>query len=82
MAAWVIATDVQLSADDKMVESITVLIDNGEELTMRLGDEVEGAIWGPSRLLSHVGLGKCLGLKIGVTYVRTTDSLIATQRWE
>ena len=79
VSARVIVTDVQVSADDKRVESITVLTDDGEELTMRLGDEIEPAIWGPSHLLSHAGLGKSLGLKIGVTYVYTTDSMIATQ---
>ena len=63
----------------KRVESITVLMDDGEELTMRLGDEIEPEIWGPPHLLSHAGLGKSLGLKIGVTYVRRTDSVIVTQ---
>ena len=79
VSARVIVTDVQVSADDKRVESITVLTDSGEEITMRLGDEIEPAIWGPSHLLSHADLGKSLGLKIGVTYVHTTDSVIATQ---
>ncbi len=80
VSARVIVTDVQVSADDKRVESITVLTDDGEELTMRLGDEIEPAIWGPSHLLSHAGLGKSLGLKIGATYVHiTTDSVIATK---
>ncbi len=79
VSARVIVTDVQVSADDQRVESITVLTDDGEELTMRLGDEIEPAIWGPSHLLSHAGLGKSLGLKIGVTYVHATNSLIATQ---
>ncbi len=53
VSARVIVTDVQVSADDKRVESITVLTDDGEGLTMRLGDEMEPAIWGPSHLLSH-----------------------------
>ncbi len=79
VSARVIVTDVQVSADDKRVESITVLTDDGEELTMRLGDEIEPAIWGPSHLLSHADLGKSLGLKIVVTYASTTDSLIDTQ---
>ncbi len=80
VSARVIVTDVQVSSDDKRVESITVLTDDGAELTMRLGDEIEPAIWGPSHLLSHAGLGKSLGLKIGATYVHiTTDSVIATK---
>ena len=61
------------------VESITVLMDDGEELTMRLGDEIEPEIWDAPHLLSHAGLGKSLGLKIGVIYVRRTDSVIVTQ---
>lgn len=56
-----------------------MLMDDGEELTMRLGDEIEPEIWDPPHLLSHAGLGKSLGLKIGVTYVRRTDSVIVTQ---
>ena len=54
-------------------------MDDGEELTVRLGDEIEPEIWDPPHLPSHAGLGKSLGLKIGVTYVRRTDSMIVTQ---
>ncbi len=79
VSARVIVTDVQVSADDKRVESITVLTDDGEELTMRLGNDIEPTAWGPSHLLSHAGLGESLGLKIGVTYVLTNGSLVATQ---
>ena len=78
VSARVIVMDAQVSADDKRVESITVLTDDGEEITMRLGDEIDPAIWGPPHLLSHAGLGK-LGLKIGVTYVHINESVIATQ---
>ena len=79
VSARVIVTDVQVSADGNRVESITVVTDDGEELTMRLGEGIEAAMWGPPHLLSHAGLGKSLGLKIGDTYVRTTNSVIATQ---
>ena len=79
VSARVIVTDVQVSADGKTVESLTVRTDDGEELTMRLGDDIEPAIWGAFHLLSHADLGKTLGIKIGVTYVRTTDSVIAIQ---
>ena len=78
VSARVIVTDVQVSADGKTVESLTVRTDDGAELTMRLGDDIDPAIWGASHLLSHAGLGT-LGIKIGVTYVRTTESVIATQ---
>ena len=66
VSARVIVTDVQVSADDKLVESIKVLTDDGDELVLRMGDELEPSIWGPSHLLSHSGLGKSLGLKISV----------------
>jgi len=79
VSARVIVIDVQVSVDDKRVESITVLTDDSEGLTMRLSDEIDPAHWGPSHLLSHARLGKTLGLKIGVTYVHTTDSVIVTQ---
>lgn len=79
VSARVIVTDVQVSADEKRVESITVLTDDGEVLTMRLGDETDPAVWGPTHLMSHAGLGKSLGLKIEVTYVRINDAVIATQ---
>ena len=46
VSARVIVTDVQVWADDKRVESITVVMEDGEELTMRLGDEIEPAVWG------------------------------------
>ncbi len=79
VSARVIVTDVQVSADDERVEYITVLTDDGEEITMKLGEEIEPAAWGPSHLLSHAALGKTLGLKIEVTYVRTDESVTATQ---
>ena len=78
VSARVIVTDVQVSADGKTVESLTVRTDDGEEITMRLGDDIDPAVWGASHLLTHAGLG-ALGIQIGVTYVRTTESVIATQ---
>ena len=77
VSARVVVTDVQLSPDESTVESITVLTDDGEEITMKLGAEIEPLAWGPSHLLSHAGLGKSLGLKIEVTYIRTGDSVTA-----
>ncbi len=83
VSARVIVTDVQISADDgNKVESITVVTDDGEELTMRLGEGIEPAMWGPPHLLSHAALGESLGLKIGVTYIHTTESLIVTHLLE
>ena len=77
--ARVIVTDVQVSADGERVESITVRIDADKELTIRLGDNIDPAIWGRLHLLSHAGLGKSLGLKIGVTYVQTAESVVAIE---
>ena len=75
----VIVTGVQVSADGESVEYITVRTDDGKELSLRLGEDIDPEMWLPSHLLSHVGLGKSLGLKIGITYVRTSDSMIATE---
>ncbi len=82
VTARVIVTDVQVSADDTRVESITVVTEDGEELTIRLSEGIEPAMWDPPHLLTHVALGESLGIKIGVTYIHTTDSLIATQLLE
>lgn len=75
----VIVTDVQTSADETRVESITVRTDDGEEITMTLGEEIEPAAWDQGHLLTHAALGESLGIKIGVTYVRTGESVVATQ---
>ncbi len=77
--ARVIVTSVQVSADDELVEYITVLMDNGEEITMKLGEEIDPAAWDPGHLLAHAGLGESLGLKIGVTYIRTAELVVAIQ---
>lgn len=79
VSARVIVTDVQVSADENRVEFITVRTDNGEEITMRLGEDIEPAAWDQNHLLTHAGLGEALGIKIGVTYIRTRESVVATQ---
>lgn len=79
VSARVIVTDVQVSADDQRVEYITVLTDDGEEITMRLSGDIEPAAWDPSHLLSHAALGRTLGLKIEVTYVRADGSVTVTK---
>ena len=80
--ARVIVTDVQASADGERVESITVRTDDDKETAVRLGDNIDPANWGPLHLLSHAGLGKSLGLKIGVTYVQTVESVVAIELTE
>lgn len=81
-SARVIVTDAQVSADGGRVEYITVRIDDNVELMMRLGDNIDPAIWGPSHLLTHAGLGKSLGLKIGVTYIETSESVVVIELTE
>ena len=50
---------------------------------MRLGENIDPAMWEPLDLQSHWGLGETLGLKIGVTYVRMSDGeLVATELTE
>jgi len=75
----VVVTDAQVSADGQRVESITVLLDEGKERTMRLGDAIDPEIWGPPHILTHAGLGKEFGFKIGVTYIETPESLVVIE---
>ena len=75
-------TDVQVLPVGERVEYITVRIDDNRELTMRLGDNIDPAVWGAPHLLTHIGLGRSLGLKIGVTYVETSESVVATELTE
>ena len=79
LAGRVIVTDVGVSADGEIVESITVRTDEGEELSMRLGEAIDLSIWGPAHLLGHMQTGKTLGFKIGVTYLQTPDGTIALE---
>ena len=78
VSARVIVTDVRLSPDQNRVDSITVRTDDGRELSMRLSDDIDPAMWEPLHLQSHQGLGKSLGLKISVTYMQTPDGIVAT----
>ena len=78
VSARVIVTEVRLSPDQNRVDSITVRTDDGRELFMHLSDDIDPALWEPLHLQSHQGLGKSLGLKIGVTYMQTPEGLVAT----
>ena len=79
----VIVTEVQVSLDEDRVESITIRTDEGEDLYLRLGENIDPAMWEPLHLQSHQGLGESLGFKIGVTYVRMSDGeLVATELTE
>ena len=81
--ARVIVTEVQVSPDGDRVESITIRTDGGKDLQMRLGENIDPAMWEPLHLQSHQGLDESLGLKIGVTYVRMSDGeLVATELTE
>ena len=55
------------------MESITVLTDDGNELTMPLDDGIDPAMWGPRHLRGHIQAGKTFGFKIGITYTQTRD---------
>ena len=74
----VIVTDVQVSDGGERVESMTVRTEDGMELSMRLSDDIDPTLWGPSHLLGHIQAGE-LGIQIGVTYMRTPDGTIATE---
>ena len=77
ISARVIVTNVELSTDGDRVESITVRTDDGRELPMRLADDIDPAAWAPGHLQSHQGLGE-LGIKIGVTYIQTSEGIVVT----
>jgi len=77
-SARVIVTGVQVSPDGDRVESITIRTDEGKDLQMRLGENIDPAMWEPLHLQSHQGLGESLGLKIGVTYMQTPEGIVAT----
>ena len=79
MSARVIVEEIQLSADDQRVEYIMVRTEDGNQLTLRLGDEINPLAWTPQHLQSHVGLGKSLGFTIGVKYIETNEGQVATQ---
>ena len=79
VSARVIVTDVQVSDDGEKVEYITVRTEDGKEFSLRLGEDIDPEMWLPPHLLSHVGLGKSLGLKIGVTYISTSGTMIVTE---
>jgi len=76
--AKVIVTDVVLSENESQVESITVRIDDGDEVQMRMDDDIDLTLWGPQHLLGHVQAGT-LGITIGVTYVVTSDGVFAIE---
>ncbi len=83
VAVRVPVKEVQVSPDGGRVESITIRTDDGEDLYLRLGENLDPAMWEPLHLQSHQGLGESLGLKIGVTYVRMSDGgLVATELTE
>ena len=77
-SARVIVIGVQVSSDGQRVESITIRTDEGKDLQMRLGKNIDPAMWEPLHLQSHQGLGESLGLKIGVTYMQTPEGIVAT----
>ena len=80
--ARVLVTEVQVSSDGDRVESITIRTDEGIDLQMRLGENIDPAMWEPLHLQSHQGLGESLGLKIGVTYMQTPQGIVATALFE
>ena len=81
VSARVIVTNVEVSIDGDRVESITVRTDAGRELPMRLSDGIDPAAWAPAHLQGHQGLGE-LGVKIGVTYIQTSEGIIVTDLFE
>ena len=69
----VVVKAIKVTSEGDQVESITVLIDDWNEVTMPLADGIDPAMWGPRHLQSHIQLGKTLGFKIGIKYIQTPD---------
>jgi len=53
VSARVLVTEVQVSPDGDRVESITIRTDEGNVLHLRLGDNIDPAMWEPLHLQSH-----------------------------
>ena len=68
-----------MSPDGQQVESIMVRTEDGKELSLRLREEIDPAVWSPQHLQGHVQGGKSLGLTIGVEYTETDEGRIATR---
>ena len=60
-------TAVQVSEGGQRVGSIDVRTEDGKELSLELGEEIDTAFWSPQHLQAHEALGN-LGIQIGVTY--------------
>lgn len=79
VSARVVVKAVTVSSEGDRVESITVLTDDGEELTMPLDDGIDPLIWGPRHLQGHIQIGETLGFKIGIRYVKTRDGTVVIE---
>ncbi len=73
VSARVAVRAVEVSAEGDRVKSITVLTDDGKELTMILDDTIDPAMWGPRHLQGHIEVGRTLGFKVGIEYIQTPD---------
>ena len=79
VSARVVVKAIKVSAEGDRVESITVVTDNGKELTLILDDAIDPAMWGPRHLQGHIEAGKTLGFKVGIKYIRTRDGNVVTE---
>jgi len=75
--ARVVVTGVEVSQDGQTVEFITVQTEDGEELTLTLGEEIDLMNWSPQHLQLHIGLGENFGFSIGLEYETTDEGTIA-----
>ena len=71
VSARVVVKAIKVTSEGDQVESITVLTDDGKELTMPLDDGIDPAMWGPRHLEGHIQAGKTFGFKVGIKYVQT-----------
>ena len=74
-----IVTAIELSEDGLKVETITIRIDEEDELSLRISDEIDPTVWSPVHLQGHVQLGQGLGFTIGVRYQDSSDQKVAVE---
>ncbi len=74
-----VVTKVNVSAEGARVVSIAVRTEAGDELTMRLSESIDPALWAPRHLQAHMRLGQTLGATIGIKYIQTPEAKVVTE---
>ena len=68
-------TDVRPAADGQNVASIKIKIEDGKEIEVRIGEQINQTVWGMPHLQGH----RQLGHRIGVKYQETPQGRVAVE---